>query len=246
MHMMTGFGLITYSLAYLSGVLSTLSPCVLPLLPIVLGSALSVSRFGPFALTLGVVLSFSAVGTLFSAAGATLGLNGDFLRYAAAALLVAAGLLLMSPGAQRRLAMLGGGASNAGHAFLDRIKLGGSGGQFLIGVVLGLVWSPCVGPTLGAAIALASQGKDLTEAAVLMALYGLGAGTPMLLLGLASRAAQQRFRGRLTAIGHGGKYVLGGALCVLGVLTLSGFDKTLEALAVARSPAWLTDLTTRI
>lgn len=243
---MMGFGLVSYLLAYLSGVLSTLSPCVLPLLPIVLGSALSVSRSGPLALTLGVMLSFSAVGTFFSAAGATLGSNGDLVRHAAAGLLVVAGCVLMSPAAQRRLAMLGSGAQNAGHALLDRMKVGGSGGQFLIGVVLGLVWSPCVGPTLGAAIALASQGKDLSKAAVLMALYGLGAGTPMLLLGVASRAAQLRFRGRLTALGHGGKYVLGGALCVLGILALSGLDKTLESLAVEHSPAWLTDLTTRI
>jgi hypothetical protein len=79
-----------------------------------------------------------------------------------------------------------------------------------------------------------------------MAIYGLGAGTPMLLLGVASRAAQLRFRGRLTALGHGGKYALGGALCVLGLLALSGLDKALEALAVEHSPAWLIDLTTRI
>lgn len=241
-----GIGYVTYVLGYLSGVLSTLSPCVLPLLPIVLGSAVAASRFGPFALTAGVMLSFSAVGMFLSTVGVTLGLSEDAFHNAAAAILVVAGLFLMVPAMQRRLAILAGGTSNAGHALLDRMKLGGAAGQFLIGLVLGAVWSPCVGPTLGAAIALASQGRDLVKAAILMALYGLGAGTPMLLLGTVSRAAAARMKTRLVSIGGGGKYVLGSALLVLGLLALSGLDKTLETLAVEHSPAWLTDLTTRI
>lgn len=240
------FGFATYALGYVSGALSTLSPCVLPLLPIVLGSAVASGRFGALALTGGVMLSFTAVGLFLATVGATLGLNEDAVRYIAALLLVIAGSVLMMPALQQRFAVFAGGLSGRGETFLHRLKLGGHGGQFVIGATLGAVWSPCVGPTLGAALALASRGRDLAQVAMLMALYGLGAGTPMLLLGSVSRAAAGRMRGGLMSFGKAGRYVLGGALCVLGILTLTGLDKTLEAVAVDRSPAWLIDLTTRI
>ena len=239
-------GLASYFLGYASGVLSTLSPCVLPLLPIVLGSAGTVGRLGPFALTAGVMTSFSVIGIILATAGTALGFNEDAFRSLAAALLVVMGLVLMAPAIQQRLSVLASGISNAGHNVLGRLKLEGNRGQFVIGLVLGSVWSPCIGPTLGAAIVLASQGKDQGSAAVLMVLYGLGAGTPMLALGSVSRTVAARFRGKLLAVGNTGKYVLGGSLCVLGVLTLSGLDKTLEALAVQHSPAWLLNLTTTI
>jgi len=239
-------GLITYLLGYLSGVLSTLSPCVLPLLPIVLGSAVTASRFGPLALVAGVMLSFSMIGLFLATAGAKLGLNEDALRNVAAVLLVIAGIVVMTPALQRRIALLGSSVSHTGHALLARLKLGGSGGQLVVGLILGAVWSPCVGPTLGAAVALASQGKNLVKIAALMALYGLGAGTPMLLLGSVSRAVAARLRGKLASVGNAGKYVLGGSLFVLGILALSGLDKAVEAMAVEHSPAWLINLTTDI
>ncbi|WP_206956215.1 cytochrome c biogenesis CcdA family protein [Trinickia acidisoli] len=241
-----GFGFATYALGYFSGVLSTLSPCVLPLLPILLGSAATSGRFGARALTAGVMLSFSAMGILLATLGATLGLNEEAFRSVAAMLLVIVGIVLIVPAMQRRFALLANGVAGRGHALLHGLKLGGSGGQFVIGLTLGAVWSPCIGPTLGAAIALASRGKDVAQVTVLMAIYGLGAGTPMLLLGLASRTATARLHSRLSAFGNAGKYVLGGSLCILGILTLGGFDKTLEAAAVDHSPAWLIDLTTRI
>lgn len=240
------FGFATYALGYLSGALSTLSPCVLPLLPIVLGSAVASGRFGALALTGGVMFSFTAVGLFLATVGTALGLNEDALRYVAALLLVIAGSVLLVPALQQRVATLAGGLSGRGETFLHQLKLGGTGGQFVIGATLGAVWSPCIGPTLGAALALAARGKDLDQVAMLMAVYGLGAGTPMLLLGSISRAAAARLRGGLVSFGKAGKYVLGGTLCVLGVLTLTGLDKTLEAVAVDRSPAWLIDLTTRI
>lgn len=239
-------GFIVYSLSYLSGVLSTLSPCVLPLLPIVLGSAVTASRFGPLALTAGVMASFGGLGMFFAAAGTTLGWSEAALRNTAAMLLVVAGIVLMMPGIQHRVAVAASGISNAGHTFLGRLRLGGGGGQFVIGVILGAVWSPCIGPTLGSAIALAAQAKDLARVAALMAIYALGAGTPMILFGYVPRIAATRWRNKLSSIGHAGKYALGASLCVLGILALSGLDKSLETLAVDHSPAWLINLTTRI
>ncbi|PMS18549.1 cytochrome C biogenesis protein [Trinickia dabaoshanensis] len=241
-----GFGLATYVFGYLSGVISTLSPCVLPLLPIVLGGAAASNRLGPLALTAGVMLSFTAAGTFLASVGTMLGFSESAFRYGAAILLLAAGAILLVPALSRRFASLASGVSTGGQIFLQRMELRGIGGQFVIGLTLGAVWSPCVGPTLGGAIALAARGKDLVETSMLMAIYALGAGTPMLLLGLASRAAAARWRGGLALAGKHGKYLLGGSLLLLGVLTLSGLDKAVEAWAVDSSPPWLLDLTTRI
>src|SRR5262249_29401695 len=117
--------------------------------------------------------------------------------------------------------------------------------QFSLGLLLGAVWSPCVGPTLGAASVLAAQGKDLAQVALVMLIFGIGAALPLLLLGTLSRAAMQRWRSRLMEAGKGGKMLLGGLLVAVGLLIVTGLDKRLEARTVDASPAWLTQLTTK-
>jgi len=121
----------------------------------------------------------------------------------------------------------------------------GLSGQFALGLLLGAVWSPCVGPTLGAASVLASQGKDLAQVAVVMASFGVGAALPLLLLGLLSRQTLLAWRAKLMSAGSAGKMLLGGVLAIVGVAILTGLDKQIEAALVAASPEWLTELTTR-
>src|SRR3954454_18803164 len=99
-------------LALLAGTLSTLSPCVLPLLPIVLGAAVSEHRFGPLALAAGLALSFVAIGLFIATIGYSLGLNPDGLRHVAAVLLIAVGVILMLPDLQARIALAAGPAGN--------------------------------------------------------------------------------------------------------------------------------------
>jgi cytochrome c biogenesis protein CcdA len=116
----------------------------------------------------------------------------------------------------------------------------------MIGALLGLVWTPCVGPTLGAAITLASQGTDLGKILIVMTIFGLGAGIPLALIGMVSRSAMQGAKGALGKVGKYGKQVLGGFLIVISLLVISGQDKPLEAFLLKHSPAWLTDLSTSI
>jgi cytochrome c-type biogenesis protein len=118
-------------------------------------------------------------------------------------------------------------------------------GQFLIGVLLGAVWSPCVGPTLGAASVLAARGENLLAVSLTMLAFGLGAALPLLAIGLMSRETLLRWRARLAAAGSGGKALLGALLLAVGVLILTGLDKRLETVLVEASPDWLTALTTR-
>lgn len=239
------FGIGTFALGYLAGVLSILSPCVLPLLPILVATALGQHRHGPLALAAGLTLSFTAVGLFIALVGASIGIDQGLLRQGAALLLIGFGVLLLSPALQARFAIATARFGASGNGVLGRLSGRGWAGQFAVGCVLGLVWSPCVGPTLGAASTLASQGRHIGQIALLMLLFGLGAGTPLVLVGTLSREAVGRMRGRLAAAGERGKRVLGVALLVLGAAILTGWDKGFEAWAVDHSPDWLTELTTR-
>lgn len=107
------------------------------------------------------------------------------------------------------------------------------------------ITSPCVGPTLGAATTLASQGKDLWQIAILMLIFGTGAAMPLIVLGLLSRATLVKVRGRLLSAGKLGKQLLGAVMVGLGVLIATGADKSVEVFILDRSPNWLTALTTR-
>ena len=231
-------------LAFLAGVLSILSPCVLPILPVVLGAAASEHRSGPIALACGLSTSFVVIGLFLATIGHTIGLDADHLRYVAAALIMVVGAILLLPSVQARLAFAAGPIGNWADDTLSSARSGGIGGQFLVGVLLGAVWSPCVGPTLGAASLLAAQGRDLPRVAVTMLAFGAGAALPLLALGWLSRETMKRWRGRLLSAGHGMKAALGVLLVAVGALVLSGLDKLIESGLVEASPQWLTNLTT--
>jgi cytochrome c biogenesis protein CcdA len=114
-----------------------------------------------------------------------------------------------------------------------------------MGFLLGAVWSPCVGPTLGAASILAAQGRDIGEVGATMLAFGLGAALPLAALGLLSREALLHWRSRLSLAGARAKAAFAVVLMVIGILVLSGLDKRVETLLVDKSPQWLTGMTTR-
>lgn len=219
--------------------------CVLPILPIVLAAAASESRLGPLALASGLALSFVMIGGVLAVAGHAVGFDQAALRSFGGVMLIALGLTLALPVASEKFAAAASPVSNWAENRLGGFATAGVSGQFALGLLLGAVWSPCVGPTLGAASVLASQGKDLGQVFAIMALFGLGAALPLLLLGLLSREAMMRWRNQLMGTGKAGKMVLGLALLTIGILVVSGLDKQIEAALVAASPDWLTELTTR-
>jgi cytochrome c-type biogenesis protein len=235
----------TTALAFLAGILSTLSPCVLPLIPIVLGSALAEHRGGPRALAAGLALSFVVIGLVVATVGFAVGLDAGVFRMVAGVLLIAIGVVLLMPRLQAQFALAAGPVGNWTEQRVGGFSTAGLGGQFAVGLLLGAVWSPCVGPTLGAASVLASQGKDLGAVAVTMLAFGLGAAAPLVLLGLVSREAMLRWRARLLAAGHRGKIVMGVVLAATGLLIVTGADKAIETALVEASPVWLNELTTR-
>lgn len=239
------FGLGSYGFGFLAGLLSTLSPCVLPIIPILLGSAVNAHPRAPLALAAGLAISYAVIGTGLAWAGSALDLDTSVFRTLGAVVLGLLGLVLLSGSLQQRFAASTSGMADAGNMLIARMRIDGLWGQFAIGLVLGIVWSPCVGPTLGAAVVLASQGSHLLQVALLMGIFGAGAALPVVALAYVSRGAMMRMRGKLMQAGKTGKALLGAIMVSLAVLILSGTDKLLEAWLVDQSPPWLTQLTTR-
>jgi cytochrome c-type biogenesis protein len=234
----------TLALAFAAGLLSILSPCVLPLVPIVLGAAVTAHALGAVALAAGLAVSFTVLGLLLAVVGVGLGIDAGMLRVAAAAIMIVLGVILVVPSWQAQLAAAGGPVSSWADRRFGGFSSSGLAGQFAIGLLLGAVWSPCVGPTLGAASLLASQGRDVPQVALTMLVFGIGAAVPLILLGLLSRATLLRVRSRLISAGKLGKGLLGAAFAVIGLAIASGADKTIEAVLTDASPQWLTELTT--
>ncbi|KYK43498.1 cytochrome c biogenesis CcdA family protein [Bradyrhizobium sp. 191] len=236
----------TLALGYAAGALSTLSPCVLPILPIVLFAAIERHAWGPIALAAGLALSFAAVGIALATVGFSAGIDPAALRLAIAALLAAMGLVLLVPALQGRLAAFAAPLAAGGQTILDRMTPQGLAGQFIIGALLGVIWSPCTGPTLGAAVGLASQGRNLGSAAATMTAFALGAATPILLLAYGSRQAILARRDGMMRVAHVAKPAMGAVLVLTGLFILTGFDKTVEASLTRAMPDWLVAVTTRL
>ncbi len=242
----SAFSAASYLLAVLAGTLSILSPCVLPLVPIVIAGAATSHRFGPVALAAGLAVSFVAVGLFVTTIGFGLGLERNVLRTAAAALMVVFGLVLVSRPLEARFAQLAAPLQALGDRLIGHATPAGLWGQFVIGLLLGAVWSPCAGPLLGAALTLAMQRQDLFQAGLVMLLFGLGAAAPLAFIGVLSRETLVGWRRRMGDFGHAGHVLLGVLLLVLGTLMLTGLDRQVETALLQITPAWLTRLTTRI
>jgi len=215
-------------LSIAAGSLTTLSPCVFPLLPLVLGGAVQRHRAAPIAMGIGMALSFAALGVVLGSLGDVLGLNPENVRHGAAIMLIAFGLVMLVPAFDRRLnqwiAPLASGANQA-TASLDQGSLKGA---FLLGGLLGLIWSPCSGPLLGSALTLVASEGGAARGALVLGLFGVGAATPLVAAAYLSRAGFARIRHWVLAHGSQGKKVFGAILLMVGLAILTGADRWIE------------------
>jgi cytochrome c-type biogenesis protein len=230
------------SLAFSAGLLSILSPCVLPLLPVVLGTAVSEHRLGPVALAAGLAISFHILGLFVATIGSSIGLDSEFFRSVAAILLLIVGIVLVIPRLQTGLSLVTAPPGNWVESRFGGGSRSGLSGQFGVGLLLGAVWAPCAGPTLGAASVLAAQGRNLPQVALTMLLFAVGTALPLLALGFVSREALMRWRTHMLSAGSTGKLILGSALTVTGVFILTGWDKMAATVLVGLMPAWMSEL----
>lgn len=232
-------------LAYLAGLLTLINPCVLPVLPIVLASALNADRRAPIALAAGMSVSFVSVGMLVSTLGYAIGLTEDFMARAGAVLMILFGLVLLVPVFRQRFEVAVAGMAGSAGQKLQETDTNGLKGQFVGGALLGAVWSPCIGPTLGGAIALAAQGEHLAYAALIMSFFALGVSTLIIGLGVGARETLRLRADRLRGLAEKSKPAMGLVFIVVGGLLLMNVHHMIDTWALKVLPVWLQDLSVR-
>lgn len=228
--------------AYGAGLLTLINPCVLPVLPIVLATALQASRLGPVALAAGMSLSFVVLGVSVTAFGRAVGLTTDDIAQAGAVLMILFGIVMLVPQASAVFSTATAGFAARADSGLDDVDRGSLTGQFVGGMLLGAVWSPCVGPTLGGAISLASQGESLLRATSIMVFFALGISTIILALGYGARSALQKRQAAMRRFAIAARPLLGAIFIAVGLMLFFKWHYVIESWLLDIMPIWLQDL----
>lgn len=182
---------VSLGFAFLAGIFTIGAPCILPMLPILLGASIGRrSLWRPLFIVLGFIMTFSAVTLIFSAVTRLVGLSALDLRYLAAVLLGLFGIAMLWPKPFEALTSritgllpTPAGTERPGHL-----------GAFVLGAGLGLVWAPCAGPVLASILIFVATSPDWQSAGLLLLVYSLGAGIPMLLIAYGGQFISQRVR----------------------------------------------------
>ena len=224
-------------LSYAAGVVGTLSPCVLPVLPAMSAAAIRSHRLGPAVLALGAIVSFTVIGFILALTGSVFGLDQTVVRMTGAIVMIVFGVLLAFQGIGGDITRrLFAGFSQSFSNCLARITSEHLGAQFTIGLLIGAVWTPCVGAALGAAVSLASQGERPVYAIAAMFLFGVGVMTPFLAIAYGLRSYVERHRTKMVGFSRMARRALGVILIAIGLSVISGLDKRMEQWAVERMP----------
>lgn len=232
-------------LAWMAGSLTTLNPCVFPLLPLVLGGAVQDNRLAPMAMGAGMVSAFALLGLVVGVAGDALGLDPGHIRIAGAVLLMVFGVVMLVPRLNERFTHLMAPLASTANSASTRFDAGSLGGAFVVGALLGMVWSPCSGPMLASALTLVATEGGALRGTVVLGVFGLGAATVLVAAAYASRAGFGRVRGWVMAHMDRVKRGFGVLVLLLGVAILLGGDKWLEAQLLQVMPQGWIDYTTR-
>lgn len=212
--------LVEIAFALLAGMLTVAAPCILPMLPILLGVSIGQSsRWRPLFIVIGFVITFAGASLVFSAVTHILGLSPDVLRNVAIVLLALFGLMMIWPAPYEWLMLRLG----------PRLSFGADGessspaGALLIGASLGLVWTPCAGPILASILVLIASSPDITRAGVLLLAYSIGSAVPMLIIAYSGQFASTRVR-FLTQYTHHLQRVFGVCIILIAGAMYMGYD----------------------
>jgi cytochrome c-type biogenesis protein len=237
---------LDYVLAYAAGLLTLINPCVLPLLTLIGASALARHRLAPLAMAGGMAVSFTLAGLGAFAVTRALGVPQETIALAAGWAMLGFGLVMLAPPLGAQFSRLAGATASGSTRLLGAVEGRGLGGEAAAGALLGLAWSPCIGPTLGGAIGLAAQGENLVHAGLIMGCFALGAASIVLALAYGTRAALSSRRTTLMRLAPLAKTALGLGLVLVGLAIIFRIDRLLEAWALGVLPAWLVDLSVSI
>jgi len=192
--------------AFFAGVVSVLSPCILPVIPAVFAYSTGEGKFRPIAIILGLSLSFTCMGIVTSIFGATLTAYLDYLNIFAEVLLITMGISLLFD--LNTFNIFGNFSS------LANSKREGLLGGFLLGISLGIVWLPCVGPVLGSILTMVAVSGEVVYGGLMLFIYSLGFSVPMLLVAYSASFSSTRLQ-KVSKFGFPLKKVAG--FIILGV-----------------------------
>lgn len=231
-------------LSWLAGSLSTLSPCVFPLLPMVLAGVVQANRWGPLLMGIGMALSFAGVGVLLGTLGPILGFDQEHIRMFGAVILMVMGLVIWLPTLNERFTQWMTPLASGAHAMSAHWQGHTLMSALMLGALLGLVWSPCSGPLLASALILAASENDGWSGAVVLGFFGLGAATPLVVVAYASRQAFQAMRQRVQDHGKLAKKIMGAMIFFTGLAVAFSADQWLAEHVLHLLPeAWLQTIT---
>ena len=141
--------------------------------------------------------------------------------------------------------MLAGTAGRADQS-LGQVDHHTIAGQFIGGLLLGIVWSPCVGPTLGGAIALASQGENLTWAGLIMTAFAFGVATIIIATAYSARNLLKRHRDKMQVLSRLSQPLIGAVFILVGTTLYFKLHHPIESWALDTLPEWLIILSVSI
>ena len=218
--------MIQLLLAFLAGILTIAAPCILPMLPIILGASVGQkSKVRPLFIVLGFVVSFAAASLILSALVTHLGLSQNFRRNVAIVMLVIFALFMIWPLPFELLtARLSGFINKASEAGNARK---GNSGAFILGLVLGIVWTPCAGPVLGTILTLVATQGTTAKASLLVIAYALGAGVPMMAIAYGSQWLTTKVRS-LVKYSARLQQVFGVLILLLAIAMYFQYDNVIE------------------
>ncbi|MDH7785408.1 cytochrome c-type biogenesis protein [Ochrobactrum sp. 19YEA23] len=226
--------------AFIAGVVTILSPCVLPLLPVILASTALDGRSRPIGLIIGFAVFFTAITLLLSVFVRQFAVSPDVHRTSAAIIFIVLGIILAVPPLKAAFEMktsriIGRFASNGRVA-------SGFGGGFVTGAGLGLAWTPCVGPIMASVITLALNQQSTMASALTAIAFSLGTAIPMGLVVLLGNRVYSRlgFLKRHSASIQQGMGIL---ILLVGLAIWFGFDRTIQAILFQSFPGWDSALT---
>lgn len=233
--------MLQFLFALLAGAVTIAGPCILPLLPIILGTS-TVRRHParPFFIVMGFVASFTVFVIVFATIGRAFHINADLFRQVAAVIVILFGVVMLFPSLQARLFA---GLERLIHRVTPRVAptadptQSGLWSGFLLGASLGLVWSPCAGPVLGSILTLVATSQQLAQTAALLFAYALGAGIPMLAIAYGGQAATTRVHAiaRHAAVIQRVFAIL---IILVGLALFTGAERDVQAWLVTNAP-WL-------
>ncbi len=223
--------------AFLSGIVTILSPCILPVLPIILSGSIGGKR-KPIGVVTGFILSFSTFTLALTAIVQTINIPPDALRIAAVVIIIGFGLVLVIPPLQQKFELAASGLTSR----KSSKNRGGFGGGILTGASLGLLWTPCVGPIMASVISLAVSRQVDGGAVIIVLAYTAGTAVPMFGVMAGGRRLITRFP-KLTSNTVKIQRIFGIIMIIAGIAIATGLDRKFQTAVLNAFPNYGSGLT---